>query len=120
MTPNIDFHIATSEQIERDLGVRLEALRLSRNLTQQALAKDAGISVSTLKRLERGNTTTLDSFIRVIIALRLQDHIASLLPDPGLRPVERVARKGRERRRARPAAPAQPPAPWSWGEEDEG
>ncbi|HZZ31008.1 MAG TPA: helix-turn-helix transcriptional regulator [Phenylobacterium sp.] len=119
MTSSIDFHIATSEQIERDLGARLEALRLSRNLTQQTLASDAGISVSTLKRLERGDTTTLNSFIRVIIALRLQDHMASLLPDPGLRPVERVARKGRERRRARPVAPVNPPEPWSWGEEDE-
>lgn len=118
MIPNLDFTVATSQQIERALGRRLEALRLSRNLTQADLAAAAGVSQSTIKRLERGDTISLETFIRVLIALRLQGHLATLLPDPGIRPVERVSGLKRERRRARRTGKASA-EPWTWGDEDE-
>lgn len=118
MAHSLDFTIANSEQIERALGERLAALRLSRNLTQADLAAAAGVSHSTIKRLERGDTTSLDTFIRVLTALRLQDHLATLLPDPGIRPVERVSGLKRERRRARPTGEA-PAEPWAWADEDD-
>jgi transcriptional regulator with XRE-family HTH domain len=121
MIPNEDLEIATGAQIAHALGSRLEALRLSRNLTQKAVAKDAGISISTIKRLEQGHSTSLDSFIRVLIALRLQGYLATLLPDPSIRPVERVTgRGGSERKRASPpATSASATQPWRWGDEDE-
>jgi transcriptional regulator with XRE-family HTH domain len=121
LTPNDNLEIATSARAAQALGSRLEALRLSRNLTQKAVARDAGISISTLKRLEGGDSTSLDSFIRVLIALRLQGYLATLLPDPTIRPVERVTgRGGSERKRASPPATSSPaPQAWTWGDEDE-
>ncbi|MEO8112920.1 MAG: helix-turn-helix transcriptional regulator [Phenylobacterium sp.] len=118
MSFNIEFGLATSPQIERALGERLEAIRLSRNLTQAQVAEEAGISVSTLKRLERGGSISLDAFIRVLSALRLQDHLAALLPDPGVRPVERATRKGHVRQRARPKSRPAPASAWAWGSEE--
>ena len=109
--------LATSDSLIRLLGERLEALRLSRNLTQAQLAREAGISVSTLKRLERGESTALDAFVRVLVALRLQDHVTALLPDPGVRPIERALRQGRLRQRARPRAAETQPSTWVWGPE---
>jgi putative transcriptional regulator len=99
----------SSRQIAQALGERLETIGLSRNLTQVQAAEDAGVSLSTLKRLESG---------RILSALRLQDHLAALPPDPGIRPVARAPRQDRPRRRARPQARSAPDKAWTWGGQD--
>lgn len=100
----------------RDLGTRLSRVRLSRNVAQADLAKEAGISISTLKRLEAGENTSLEAFIRVLLALRLGDHLSALLPDPAVRPVERVRMRGRERQRASGRREPIPASQWAWGD----
>jgi Uncharacterized protein conserved in bacteria len=110
---------ASSSQIMADIGSRLEQARLSKNLSQQEVADRSGLSISTVKRLERGESPTLDSFIRAMGALGLGSHLDALLPDQAVRPVERVKLKGRERRRASPKArirrPGKPKA-FAWGD----
>lgn len=100
----------------RDLGTRLARVRLSRNVAQADLAREAGISVSTLKRLEAGGNTSLEAFIRVLLALRLADHLSALLPDPAVRPVERVRLRGHERQRASGRRETVPASQWAWGD----
>lgn len=109
---------ATPEEIEAELGRRLEKLRLGRNINQTQLAEEAGVSRRTITRLENGGGVSLDTLIRVMTALGLADRLATLLPDPGVRPIERVRLKGRERRRARPKAKP-PAAEWSWGDKQD-
>ena len=118
MTHKLDFHAASSEAIIEALGKRIEEIRLSRNITQADLAREAGVSRSTLTRLADGRPVSLDSFVRVMQALHLADHLAALLPDPGVQPVDRVRLEGAERRRAsgRRAGPAET---WTWGDDDE-
>ncbi|MBB6439480.1 helix-turn-helix domain-containing protein [Streptomyces candidus] len=54
------------------IGPRLRALRRDRNLTLETLAKDTGISVSTLSRLESGRRRpTLDLLIPLAQAHRV-------------------------------------------------
>ena len=97
-----DFTIASSEAIESALGSRIEEIRLSRNIPQKRLAKEAGVSRSTITRLSQdGKGVSLDSFIRVVQALGLSHHLQALLPDPTVRPVERVRLEGAQRQRAR-------------------
>lgn len=60
MSYNIDFTTATSDQIEAALGKRLESIRLSRNIAQQQLAEEAGVSTRTIRRLEKGQGVSLD------------------------------------------------------------
>jgi transcriptional regulator with XRE-family HTH domain len=43
-----------TEQVLSEVGPRLKALRLQRNMTLAGLAEATGISVSTLSRLESG------------------------------------------------------------------
>ena len=107
----------TAHHIGTEIGIRLARLRLSRNVTQAMLAKDAGISLRTLRRLESGEPATLDTFLRVTVALDLGDAIVNVLPTGEIRPIERVSRTGSERRRARPKPRhGQDPA-WTWGDE---
>jgi transcriptional regulator with XRE-family HTH domain len=115
MSLNIELNSASPEQIEADLGRRLEALRLSRNINQAQLAAEAGVSRRTITRLENGQGVALDTLIRVLRALGMVDRLAALLPDPGVQPIERVRRKGKVRQRARPTGPRST-TQWSWGE----
>ena len=94
--------LRTSQQIETEIGFRLAQLRLSRNVTQSMLAKEAGISPRTLRRLEAGGPSTLDTFLRVAAALNLDETVLGAVPSSEIRPIERVSHGGSERRRARP------------------
>jgi len=118
MNHKIDFSTASSEAIMEALGKRLDAIRLSRNITQADLAREAGVSRSTLTRLSDGQPVSLDSFVRVMQALNLADHLAALLPDPGLRPVDRVRLGTSERQRARRRQSET--SAWTWGDDKGG
>jgi transcriptional regulator with XRE-family HTH domain len=110
---------ATTDAALLALGERVARLRLARNLTQAQVAREAGPSVSSIKRLEAGGNTSLETLLRVLGVLGLDRNLLEALPDPAVRPVERVRLGGRERRRARPAVADAPKASdWAWGEED--
>ena len=114
MTHNQDFSTYSSDAILKALFDRLEEIRLSRNISQAALASEAGVSRSTITRLARGENISVDSFVRIMQALGLTDNLAALLPNPTIRPVERVRMAGGERLRASSRKKAS--SEWTWGD----
>ena len=124
---------ASDELLLRELGAKLARERLGKNLTQAQLAAQAGISLRTLSRIERGSGAALMSaFIRVCRALGLADRFATLVPEAQPSPMEQLKMQGRQRRRAsgRRAAKyslpetdaekfmvAEPAPEWKWGDE---
>ena len=116
MSYNIEFSVATSGQIEAALCKRLESIRLSRNITQAQLAEEAGVSPRTIGRLEKGQGVSVDTFVRIMIALGIQQSLEALLPDPTVRPIERVGIGAGERKRARPTQSSEERPTWSWGD----
>lgn len=115
MIHKIDFATASTEAIIKALGKHIDEIRLSQNITQADLANEAGVSRSTLSRLSDGKPVSLDSFVRVMQALRLGDHLAALLPDQSIRPVDRVRLGGAERQRA--SGRRADPSDWHWGDQ---
>ena len=117
MTHKIDFGLASSETIEDALSERIEKIRLKRNITQSRLAREAGVSRSTITRLaQEGKGISLDSFIRVLKALQLADSLGTLLPDPGLSPLEELEKSSQpSRQRAR--ARKRDQKKWTWGDQ---
>ncbi|MCY4178869.1 MAG: helix-turn-helix transcriptional regulator [Litoreibacter sp.] len=105
----------SAEALASDIGSKLERLRLSRNITQTDLAINAGISERTLRRLESGDGATLDSLLRVLLALKIAQNLDLLVPDSRVRPIERVRTGGTERQRSRSAKSDQTPKQWQWG-----
>lgn len=103
------------EVMAKDVGLKLERLRLSRNITQSQLALEAGISVRTLRRLEAGDNPTLDTLIRVLTALKIHDNLDLLVPDSRIRPIERVRTQGMERQRSRSGNKTKTKKKWEWG-----
>ncbi len=107
----------TSRALRIELGRRLARLRLARNVTQRMLAEEAGIGLRTLRRIETGQPCSLDSLLRVAIALGLAEGLLNAVPPREIRPIERVDLGGRERRRARPRKGASTDEPWAWADE---
>jgi len=108
------------EAILRELGDRLAAARLARNLTQAALAEEAGVSKRTVERLESGEVASrLSALVRVCRVLGLLGRLDALVPPPALSPVDQLKLAGRRRQRASGSrVPAKRPAKrWTWGDE---
>lgn len=117
MADNHTDWMATPHGLEAELGRRLARIRLGRNITQKTLAREAGVGLRTLRRVEAGEPSTLDSFLRVAIALGLAGALLSAIPSHEIRPIERVGSRQSERKRARPAKTGAAGEPWSWGDE---
>lgn len=109
----------TDEAILRELGGRLAAARLARNLTQAALADEAGVSKRTVERLESGEVAArLSGLVRVCRVLGLIDRLDALVPTPGPGPVEQLELAGRRRKRAtgRRRKRGRASRKWTWGD----
>ncbi|OFZ83256.1 MAG: hypothetical protein A2583_03210 [Bdellovibrionales bacterium RIFOXYD1_FULL_53_11] len=74
----LDFKMATPEEVCRELGLRLRAHRLARNIKQQELAGMAGVSTGTVKNLESHGQSSLDTLVRIAAALDLVQDFESL------------------------------------------
>ena len=109
----------TDEAVLRELGGRLAAVRLAGNLTQAALAEEAGVSKRTVERLESGEVATrLSGLVRVCRALGLVDRFEAFVPRAAPGPVEQLKLAGRQRHRAsgRRQPVARAPRKWTWGD----
>lgn len=60
------------------IGGRLRAERLAQNLAQAELAARAGITVSTLRRIEGGTNVGFEAVIALAIALRFESDLRAL------------------------------------------
>lgn len=74
----LDLGFATPEEIRHELGVRLKAQRLAQRLAQDELAARAGVSIGTVKNLENHGQASLESVLRIALALGLADHFQAL------------------------------------------
>ena len=110
----------SDEAILSEVGSRLAAERLAQNLTQAALADEAGISKRTIERLESGEVAArLSGLVRVCRALDMVDRLEALVPSPTVSPVEQLKLAGHRRKRAsgqrRPTPSTK--GKWKWGDE---
>jgi transcriptional regulator with XRE-family HTH domain len=106
--------------ILRELGSRLAAARLARNLTQGALAEEAGVSKRTVERLESGEVAArLSGLVRVCRALGMVDRLDALVPSPQVSPLDQLKLAGRRRKRAsgQRGQPTAAKRKWTWGDE---
>jgi transcriptional regulator with XRE-family HTH domain len=109
----------SDEAILEELGRRLAQTRLERNVSQDGLAREAGVSKSTVERIEAGLPVKLTSFIRILRATGQLDLLDRLIPEPLPSPVERLRTHGRRRQRAASSRDVgrEEPGPWRWADE---
>ncbi len=107
----------SDDAVLAELGVRLRRQRLDQNATQAAVAHEAGVSKSTVERLEAGESVQLSSLVRVLRALGLSERLELAVPAPLPSPMRLLERDGELRQRASAPVAASPAAPWTWGDE---
>lgn len=98
----LDFAFATHQEICVELGQRLKRQRLAQALTQQDLAERAGVALGTVKNLEAKGTTSLESLIRIIMALGLLDELAPLFELQATHTIARMERAQLAKRKRAP------------------
>jgi len=95
-----DFASWTDEAILGELGGRLRRARLNANVSQQALADRAGVSLGALRSAEAGRGSSMTTFIRLMRALGFVDRMDAVVPEPEISPLQLLAMKGTRRVRA--------------------
>ena len=74
----LDIGFSTHEEVCKELGARLKAQRLAQMLTQEELAVCAGLSTGTVKNIENKGQSSIESVVRLGLALGLADHFQEL------------------------------------------
>lgn len=112
----MEAHLADASVLA-ELGARLARHRLNRNLTQAQLAHEAGVSKSTVERVEAGESSQMTNFIRILRALDLLTGLNQVVPDVPPSPIAQVELQERIRKRASPKSDIPDDEPWQWGDD---
>ncbi len=109
--------LLTDDAVLAELGARIAGRRIELELTQAAVAEQAGIAKRTLERMEAGQTSQLTTLVRVLRVLDAASDLNSLIPESGPRPMDLLKRKGKARQRASGRRVAKATGkPWRWDE----
>ncbi len=99
-----DIYILSDGEIRRRIGQKIRHLRLRQDFTQMSLAEQAQVSLTTLKRIEKGDISYFDSLMRVLRILGELDVFSSLIREEEMSPNEYFefveASKKKQRKRA--------------------
>jgi transcriptional regulator with XRE-family HTH domain len=82
-----DIQFRTAEELQSELGRRLQRLRLSKNLDQRTVAEKAGITRAALQNLEAGRGSSVKTLVRTLKALNYLEGIEILAPEPTISPL---------------------------------
>ena len=86
------------------LGTRLKASRISSGLKQQELAAESGVGgvgVSTIAKIESGQSVSLSLLISVMRTLGLLENLDLLVPEQKPSPMELLKMQGKQVKRVR-------------------
>ena len=95
----MDFYTLSDKGIEEELGHRIRALRLRKNITQKELAEATTLSLNSIKSLESGRGK-LSTFIAVLRELEALDHLDNFIPEVSISPMQLAKTQGKVRKRA--------------------
>jgi transcriptional regulator with XRE-family HTH domain len=91
----------TDGEVAEEIGRRLRAYRLQRNLGAAEVAVRAGLNRNTIVNAERGANPRIDTIIKILRVLGRLDALDAFLPAPSLSPLEVMRSAKRPRQRAR-------------------
>jgi putative transcriptional regulator len=110
----MDFYTLSDKAIAKEIGHRVRALRLAKNITQKELAGATTLSLNAIKSLESGRAK-LSTLIAVLRELEALDQLDHLIPEISISPLQLAKMKGKVRKRAsgeRQKNPAKDDSAW--------
>ncbi len=97
--PVKDSHAMTNRAIAREIGHRIDKIRLEQNISQRDVADKLGITVKTYRNLIDGGGK-FESLIAVLRFLGCLEMVDTFIPESTFSPLELVKMRGRQRVRA--------------------
>ena len=83
-----DIYMLSDVAILGWIGNHMRSARLKQNITQKSLADAAGVSLSSLKKIEKGEICSCDSLLRVMRTLGKLDILQPLVDEEQMSPSE--------------------------------
>ena len=90
----------SDKAILSELGLRILRHRLNKNITQNTLAVEAGVSESTIQRVESGASIQLLKLMRILRILNLIENLETLAPGLAVSPLQQLKMRIEVRQRA--------------------
>jgi transcriptional regulator with XRE-family HTH domain len=97
----MSFSLMSSEDVASELAARLKSHRLTQNLTLEGLARRSGVALGTLKKFERTGRISLVSFIRLLVTLKDEAALESLLIEKKFETLDEILQTGEKPKRGR-------------------
>lgn len=99
-----DIYMLPDAVILSKMGEHLRTLRLKQNITQQSLAEVSNVSLSVVKKMEKGEIRSFDALLRLLRTLGRMEVLLPLVEEQQLSPNEyyelRQKTEGHLRKRA--------------------
>lgn len=102
-----------NKAILKEMGRRIKEIRISRSITQQELSQSAGVSFSTMVRVENGEGVNIENYMKILRVLELLPNFELLIPEQ--RPTPEELFKGIPKRQR--ASKRKQAREWKWGDE---
>ncbi len=83
------------------LGEKGKQLRIDLELKQDELARNAGVSLSTVKSFEAGKSISLANFAKIISQLGCLENLEKAIPEVAPNPLDLMKLEGKARQRVR-------------------
>ncbi len=103
-------------ECQKLIGDRIKQYRVNAGISQKDLEDASGVSVRSISRLEQGASIQLESFIKILYALNLENNIDLLIPDQTKRPSFYL--KSNEKPRQRVRKKENTNSSFKWGDEE--
>lgn len=87
--------------ILKELGARLKAYRIAQEMKQTELANESGVGVSTIAKIEKGQSVALVLLISVLRTLGLLENLDLLAPEQKPTPMQLLKTQGKQVKRVR-------------------
>ena len=78
------------------LGQRIKTRRLAFGLTQKAAAERSGVAYRTWRRMEGEGKASIEDLVRAAIALRCEQDLAWLFPEPAASSMDDLLERQRQ------------------------
>ncbi|MCY4007387.1 MAG: helix-turn-helix transcriptional regulator [Rhodobacteraceae bacterium] len=93
------------DEILKEFAKRLARIRKAQGYSQTDFAKEAGIGVATLRRIEGGQDSQFETWLKILKALDRVPALDALLPETFNSPMaEALAGKSRKRKKPPPSS----------------
>ncbi len=84
-----------------EIGSRIATARLNQNITQESMAERTGVSVETIRRMEKNGSGKVSTLVAILRELQALDQLELMLPEDTIDPIALAEMQGKTRQRAR-------------------